>query len=115
MALSSNDAGATNTSSDAVVVESDEDLDDVDDDNVQDLLAEEILAESKEIEEETENLAAAENGEDLGFPFLPPIMNIELIKVIKRSNYIIIGHYHFHRFVLFCSFKLLLCTKSSLC
>ena len=82
--MSSNvDAGATNTSSDAVVVESDEELDD--DGDVQDLLAEEILAESKEVEEETENLAASENVDDLGFPFLPPIMNIELIKVINEA------------------------------
>ena len=60
-------------------LESEEDLED-DDTVVHDLLAEEILAESKEVQEETENLAS-ENGDELNLPFLPPIMNIELIKV----------------------------------
>jgi hypothetical protein len=48
------------------------------------LLAEEILAESKEVEEETENLANNSGTEDeLNFPLFPPMMNIELLKVRK--------------------------------
>lgn len=68
----------------ATTEESDDEIED--DDTVHDLLAEEILAESKEVQEETENLAS-ENGDELSsaLPFLPPIMNIELIKV-KNKN-----------------------------
>ena len=46
------------------------------------------MAESKEIEEETEHLAAdADNGEDLSLPFhFPPMMNIELIKVNTQTR-----------------------------
>jgi hypothetical protein len=51
------------------------------------LLAEEILAESKEVEEETENLANNSGTEDeLNFPLFPPMMNIELLKVRKRPT-----------------------------
>jgi hypothetical protein len=90
MAVTSNDVSSSHdvTNSDVVtphddspvIVESDEELED--DENVQDLLAEEILAESKEVQEETEHLASSDNGDELNnLPFLPPMMNIELIKV----------------------------------
>ena len=85
-AVTSNDVPTNDvvTPKDAVTTEESED-DIEDDETVHDLLAEEILAESKEVQEETENLAS-ENGDELSsaLPFLPPIMNIELIKV--KSN-----------------------------
>ena len=75
--------GIDATSQSPAILESEEDLED-EDTVVHDLLAEEILAESKEVQEETENLAS-ENGDEMNLPFLPPIMNIELIKVCQTT------------------------------
>ncbi len=85
----------------ATTEESDDEIED--DETVHDLLAEEILAESKEVQEETENLAS-ENGDELSsaLPFLPPIMNIELIKVKKQNSHFYCYLFVFALVILFC-------------